>query len=303
MAAASPVFASPSLLPSLTVSRHLPSSRSSSLLSGSFCPKKLFRLAALQIRHRKLVRLNSPRMFVCSLQKLADVIPISLSHQHVDALAKLPAAPGVYAIYDQQGELQFLGLSRRVSSSLQSHVRHLPELCASAKISVIDTQEKSALVDAWKQWMEEYVQLTGKAPPGNLTGVTTWTSRKPMHLKPDLQLMPSRHKELTISLEELIDRVVKENKVVAFIKGSRASPACRFSHRVLTILNEEGVNYETVNVLDEEHNAGVREALKSYSQWPTLPQVFVSGQFVGGSDIMDEMAQNGSLKSLFQKTR
>lgn len=61
--------------------------------------------------------------------------------------------------------------------------------------------------------------------------------------------------------------------MVAFIKGTRTAPQCGFSHRVLTMLNEARVNYEVVNVLDEQYNPGLRETIKTYSDWPTIPQV------------------------------
>jgi Grx4 family monothiol glutaredoxin len=82
---------------------------------------------------------------------------------------------------------------------------------------------------------------------------------------------------------------VKENKVVAFIKGSRSAPQCGFSQRVVGILEAHGVDFVTVDVLDEEHNHGLRETLKSYSNWPKFPLVFVGGELVGGCDIVSSM--------------
>lgn len=149
--------------------------------------------------------------------------------------------------------------------------------------------------------MEEHIASTGKVPPGNEQGVTSWTEKKPRLSKQDIWLTPGPNVKLNITLEELIDKVIKGNKVVAFIKGSRTAPQCGFSHRVLTILNEHGIDYESVNVLDEEHNSGLREALKVYSQWPTIPQIYANGEFVGGADILDELATNGKIKDVFNK--
>jgi Grx4 family monothiol glutaredoxin len=86
--------------------------------------------------------------------------------------------------------------------------------------------------------------------------------------------------------------------VVAFIKGTRSQPQCGFSHKLLTILNDSRADYEVVNVLDEFYNPGLREAIKSYSMWPTIPQLYVGGEFVGGSDIVEEMQGNGQLAQL-----
>jgi Grx4 family monothiol glutaredoxin len=104
-----------------------------------------------------------------------------------------------------------------------------------------------------------------------------------------------------VPLEQLIDRLVKENKVVAFIKGSRSAPQCGFSQRVVGILEAHGVDFASVDILDEEHNHGLRETLKTYSNWPTFPQVFVGGELVGGCDIISSMAEKGELADLFQK--
>jgi glutaredoxin-related protein len=190
-----------------------------------------------------------------------------------DASALFPTAPGIYAVYDKAGDLQYVGLSRRVSASLQSHLRDLPEFCASAKFVVVDTPERAALTDAWKAWMEEHINNGGNVPPGNVQGNTTWTARKARLAKPEIKLTPGAYVKLNVPIEFLIDKVVKELKVVAFIKGTRTAPQCGFSHRVLTILNEQAVDYEVLNVLDEDHNPGLREAIKKYGQWPTIPQV------------------------------
>ncbi|BFI25074.1 hypothetical protein AXG93_773s1130 [Marchantia polymorpha subsp. ruderalis] len=237
---------------------------------------------------------------VAGVQKLGEVDAVDLSS---DGSKEFPAAPGVYAIYDKEGKLQYVGISRRVSSSIQSHLQDLPELCASVKVNVVDAADKTALTEAWREWVQEYVEVTGEVPPGNVQGNTTWTARKQRAAKPELKLTPGPHVTLTIPLVELIDQVVKGCTVVAFVKGTRTAPQCGFSHRVLTILNENGADYEVVNVLDDHHNPGLREAIKEYSQWPTIPQVYVKGEFVGGADILDEMVQSGEIKSLFQKSR
>lgn len=168
------------------------------------------------------------------------------------------------------------------------------------QVGVVDEPDKTALTQAWKSWMEEHIKATGKVPPGNASGNTTWVRQAPKK-KADLRLTPGRHVQLTLPLEELIDRLVKENKVVAFIKGSRSAPLCGFSQRVIGILESEGVDYESVDVLDDEHNFGLRETLKRYSNWPTFPQIFVGGELVGGCDILTSMYEKGELGSLFKK--
>ena len=93
-----------------------------------------------------------------------------------------------------------------------------------------------------------------------------------------------------------IDAVVKANKVVLFMKGSPLFPQCGFSSRAVAILNHLGAEFESVDVLQDQ---GIRLGIKAYSDWPTIPQLYVDGEFVGGSDIMMEMYESGELAELF----
>ena len=93
-----------------------------------------------------------------------------------------------------------------------------------------------------------------------------------------------------------IDDIVKKNDVVLFMKGSPLFPQCGFSSRAVAILDHLNVQYESVDVLQDQ---AVRQGIKSYSDWPTIPQLYVKGEFVGGSDIMMEMYESGELAELF----
>jgi monothiol glutaredoxin len=95
-----------------------------------------------------------------------------------------------------------------------------------------------------------------------------------------------------------IDNVVKTNDMVVFMKGTPDQPMCGFSGRVVQMLDYLGVPYQAVNVLESEH---VREGIKSYSDWPTIPQLYVKGEFVGGCDIITEMFQSGELKQTLEQ--
>ncbi len=89
-----------------------------------------------------------------------------------------------------------------------------------------------------------------------------------------------------------IEGLINGHKVVLFMKGTRQFPACGFSNAVVQILKKEGVPFETFNILADPE---VRQGLKEYSNWPTYPQLYVDGKFVGGCDIVTEMHQNGEL--------
>ncbi|HJS41059.1 MAG TPA: Grx4 family monothiol glutaredoxin [Sphingomicrobium sp.] len=95
--------------------------------------------------------------------------------------------------------------------------------------------------------------------------------------------------------KERIDALVKSNDIVLFMKGTVLFPQCGFSSRAVAILDHLGVPFETVDVLQDQE---VRHGIKEYSDWPTIPQLYVKGEFVGGSDIMMEMFESGELQAL-----
>ena len=99
-----------------------------------------------------------------------------------------------------------------------------------------------------------------------------------------------------MSMHETIDELVKSNPVVLFMKGTRDFPQCGFSGRVVHILSQLGISFVDVNVLEDPD---LRQGIKDYTQWPTIPQLYVKGEFVGGCDIVSEMYENGQLKELF----
>jgi len=99
------------------------------------------------------------------------------------------------------------------------------------------------------------------------------------------------------SAKERIDEVVRDNSIVLFMKGTELFPQCGFSSRAVAILEHLQVPFKTVDVLQDPD---IRNGIKEYSNWPTIPQLYVNGEFVGGSDIMMEMFENGELKQLVE---
>ena len=100
---------------------------------------------------------------------------------------------------------------------------------------------------------------------------------------------------MTDDIQARIGQLVGSTDVVLFMKGTPLFPQCGFSSRAIAILEQLGVDYETVDVLSDP---AVRTGIKEFSDWPTVPQLYVKGEFVGGSDIMMEMFENGELKQL-----
>lgn len=92
-----------------------------------------------------------------------------------------------------------------------------------------------------------------------------------------------------------ISQLITQHPVVLFMKGNRMFPSCGFSATVVDILKRHGVGFEGINVLSDP---GLREGIKVFSQWPTIPQLYVKGQFIGGCDIVREMDENGELETL-----
>ncbi len=99
-------------------------------------------------------------------------------------------------------------------------------------------------------------------------------------------------------VRDRIDRLVRNSDIVLFMKGTALFPQCGFSSRAVAILDHLGVPFETVDVLQDPD---IRQGIKEYSDWPTVPQLYVKGEFVGGSDIMMEMFEAGELQQLLDE--
>jgi monothiol glutaredoxin len=102
---------------------------------------------------------------------------------------------------------------------------------------------------------------------------------------------------MTIPAAAQIETLIKEHKIMVFMKGNKLMPQCGFSNQVVQILNILGVPYETVDVLADQD---IRQGVKEYSNWPTIPQVYINGEFVGGCDVMTELYQKGELQQMVE---
>lgn len=100
--------------------------------------------------------------------------------------------------------------------------------------------------------------------------------------------------------QEKIKQQIMENDIVLYMKGNAELPMCGFSARALNILKSCGAKFSTVDVLQDEE---IRQAVKVYSNWPTIPQLYIKGEFVGGSDIMAEMYESGELQQLIKEVQ
>ena len=100
-----------------------------------------------------------------------------------------------------------------------------------------------------------------------------------------------------MEIKEKIEKIIKENEVCLFMKGTPDSPQCGFSMAVSNVLKHLKVSFKGINVLEDEN---LRQGIKEYSDWPTIPQLYVKNEFIGGCDIVKEMFEKGELKKLFE---
>lgn len=102
---------------------------------------------------------------------------------------------------------------------------------------------------------------------------------------------------MTPEVKAKIEQLVNDNKIMVFMKGSKLMPQCGFSNNVVQIINTLGVPYETCDILADPE---IRQGIKEYSNWPTIPQIYINGEFVGGSDIAIELYQSGELQQMVE---
>jgi len=100
-----------------------------------------------------------------------------------------------------------------------------------------------------------------------------------------------------MEMKEKIKKLIEDNNVCLFMKGTADSPQCGFSMAVSNVLKHLKINFKDVNVLDDEN---LRQGIKDFSDWPTIPQLYVKGEFIGGCDIVKEMFEKGELKKIFE---
>ena len=103
-----------------------------------------------------------------------------------------------------------------------------------------------------------------------------------------------------MDINEKIKKIINDNEVCLFMKGTSEAPQCGFSMAVANVLKHLKVNFKGVNVLDDQN---LRQGIKDFSDWPTIPQLYIKGEFIGGCDIVKEMFEKGELKSLLEKEK
>jgi len=222
----------------------------------------------------------------------------------------VPDTMGVYAVFDDNSQLQYIGLSKRMSRSVSDHAESIgPQeagmLISSVKCLEMPDASKEELKATWQRWIKEHMDDGGEIPAGNLPESAPgsdgrWRLRR-NQVKPSLNLAGVGGITSQAEALDAVKGAVTRHPIVLFMKGTPAMPQCGFSARSVGIMGSLGIPFDTVNVMDVEANPGVRDAVKEFSKWPTIPQLFVKGQLVGGADIIAEMQATGQLETTLKE--
>lgn len=205
--------------------------------------------------------------------------------------------PGVYGIYAEGGTLVYIGATWDVKRAIDVHrvVIDDPRRVFAAKVISEDGVDADWLDTVANDWLDAHTDQGLDAPEGNTDGAPEWQKFE----------MPQGRGGVEVNKEDVereISRVIEEHTVVLFMKGRRDAPMCGFSAAVVDLLKHRiGSAFECVDCLDESRNPGLREGIKAYSDWPTIPQLYISGEFVGGADIIANMDYQGELAAEFEK--
>lgn len=127
--------------------------------------------------------------------------------------------------------------------------------------------------------------------------VEVWKRDHAPGSKPACNAKGGMDEDALSAAKKKIDKLVKENKVVLFMKGTKHQPMCGFSAQVVDLLNDLGADFKDVNVLEDE---AIRSAVKEYSKWPTIPQLYIKGKFIGGCDISVDLYNSGELEKMLK---
>lgn len=207
---------------------------------------------------------------------------------------------GLYGIYSSEGVLQYVASTENVGENVRNHLRYVrdSERCHSIRMITVDSVEEAPLAQLAEQWVMTHGYQGPGFPPGNSDEAPEW--REEYSFKPDVYIDMDTPAEY-VGAE--IKHLLRKHKVVLFMKGTREEPRCGYSLATLETLERVagGDEFVCVDCLDEEKNPGLRQGIKNYSQWPTIPQLYVNGDFVGGCDIVTGMETSGELVTLIGK--
>lgn len=207
--------------------------------------------------------------------------------------------PGVYGVYAASGELQYVAAVEDVGQAIYSHVRIIGDAqrVHAVRMMTVPNVDDAPLCAMAENWVMALVNNGFETPPGNCDDAPEWREE----LKsPDVSFSGTVVAgDAESRVDEEIKTILRDHRVVLFMKGTRAAPRCGFSRAVVDVMEQQaGDDFVCVDCLDKAKNPGLREGIKKYSNWPTIPQLFINGDFVGGADIVQGMVTNGELAAV-----
>jgi len=200
-------------------------------------------------------------------------------------VSDVPAVTGVYAVYDNVGDARYVGISRSIRNSIAEHAEVLGAdargMIRTVRCSEMRGASRETLRASWELWASEAAAELGRPPAGNLPDGTAGSDRR---WRGDAELAK-------------VKAMVSDNHAVLFMKGTPARPRCGFSARAVRALGTLGADYAVVDVAaDTDRGGSLRDAVKRFGAWPTLPQLYVGGELLGGADLIEEMVASGELE-------
>lgn len=220
-----------------------------------------------------------------------EQIPI----EEIPASGALPShwgRPGVYGVYDKGGELQYVAAVTNVQTAIDVHrtVLQDTERVHAVRMITVEDVNSAPLGELAENWVMSHTAATSP-PPGNSEVAPEWRIEPEIETGPDLVF-----RENASDAEMEIQRILRRNRLVLFMKGTSEYPMCGFSRLAVGIVRSiAGDKLKCVDCLDAAQNPGLRDGIKKFSQWPTIPQLYINGDFIGGSDIVQSLAETGEL--------
>lgn len=241
-------------------------------------------------------------------------LPLERIPPRGEPLPEYWARAGIYGIYGADEELKYIAAVDDVAEAIDVHREVLGDenLVYATRMITVDSKDDAPLATLAYNWLVAHTQEGPGAPVGNTDLGSEW------RIEPEKQEKQEEVKKETVKpvdgnvyfspdakeddANDEISRIIEEHKVVLFMKGRRDGPRCGFSNSVVGILKKTlGDQFVCVDCLDASRNPGIRQGIKTFSDWPTIPQLYVDGNFMGGSDIVTSLHESGELAAELEK--
>lgn len=236
-----------------------------------------------------------------SLAGNIEDLPLERVPEDLYAIPEHWRRPGLYGIYAKDGVLQYVAAVEDVARAIEIHIDVIkdPARVYAVRMITLNHVEEAPIGEMAENWVMALDKSGLPVPPGNTDDAPEWrVERAPRNAS----FSPSARSDTSDShVDEEIRSLLRTHRVVLFIKGTRETPRCGFSQAVIEMVEKQlGNEFVCIDCLDSIKNPGLREGIKRFSNWPTIPQLYVNGDFVGGCDIVQGMEASGELSSVLR---